>query len=443
MRAQNKRLLLAAVMASALVTLIPSAVHASGTLDPSFGTGGAAITNLGGDDAVNDVLVQPDGKVVAAGTTTPAGGTGDFALTRYLADGTVDATFGTGGTVTTDASGTGAPDSVNAIVRQTDGKLVAAGITGSGWACQFALARYLADGSLDPSFGTGGIVLTGLLSSTYGGARSVALQTDGKIVAAGAVNTAAGIKFAVARYTTNGTLDPSFGTGGTVTTPVSNEEPSTPGSPHLDFANSIAIQSDGKLVVGGQAGRVIRMPMISKYPAVVRYTTAGALDPTFGTGGKTVVSALPLATANELAIRSDGRIWMAGSTVPAASPTGQDTVVVRVRANGTLDTGFGGTGYVVSNAGGGSFSDVATDLAPQSTGGVLVSGWVSIAGGVRFLLAKYGSGGALVSATGHGVNGPATYDHANAMATQPDGRLVVGGVTYGADADFAVARFLP
>lgn len=122
-------------------------------------------------------MVQDDGKIVAAGRST-TGGAGDFALARYEADGSLDPGFGTGGLVTTDFGG---DDFARALVLQDDGKLVAAG--GSFDGSDFALARYEADGSLDPTFGTGGLVTT-----DFGGddeAFALVLQEDGRLVAAG------------------------------------------------------------------------------------------------------------------------------------------------------------------------------------------------------------------------------------------------------------------
>src|SRR5207247_2165686 len=142
----------------------------------------------------------------------------DFALARYNADGSLDATFGTGGKVTTDFAGD--DDQAFAVVLQSDGKIVVAGEAKTSRRGDFALARYNANGSLDATFGTGRKVTTDFAGDDDA-AFGVALQTGGKIVAAGgariggfrAANAGRGEDFALARYNANGSLDATFGTG--------------------------------------------------------------------------------------------------------------------------------------------------------------------------------------------------------------------------------------
>src|SRR5262245_15010196 len=152
---------------------------AAGDLDMSFGTGGKVTTDFGGHDAALAVALQTDGKIVAAGLASVIGSE-DFALARDNGAGALDVSFGTGGKVTTDFAGD--LDQALAVAVQTDGKIVAAGLAFvSGIGENFALARYNMDGSLDMSFGTGGKVTTDFAGS-FGAASAVALQTDGKIV---------------------------------------------------------------------------------------------------------------------------------------------------------------------------------------------------------------------------------------------------------------------
>ncbi|RNL73939.1 hypothetical protein EBF04_29975 [Streptomyces sp. I6] len=185
-------------------------------------------------------MLQADGKIVAAGFST-AGGTSDFALARYDTNGTLDAAFGTGGLVTTDF-GPGSFDQASGVAVQADGKIVAAGLSDTGGLGDFALARYNTNGTLDAAFGTGGLVTTDFGGSTDQ-AFGVVLQADGKIVAAGSSTTGGTDDFALARYDTNGTLDATFGTGGLVTTDFG------PGS--FDQAFGVAVQADGKIVAAG------------------------------------------------------------------------------------------------------------------------------------------------------------------------------------------------
>ena len=203
-----------------------------GALDPSFGRGGTVTTDIaGGSDVAHAVLVQPDGTIVAAGTAQlGSGGANAFALVRYLPNGDLDESFGTGGIVTTSF---GPFDEARALVREPDGRLVAAGSSFTGEAFEFALARYGLDGTLDESFGDGGRVTTPL-----GTGRALARQSDGKYVVAGEGTSDGAPTFALARYTTAGALDPTFGNGGTTATAGGR-------------AAALVIQPDGNLVVAG------------------------------------------------------------------------------------------------------------------------------------------------------------------------------------------------
>src|SRR6516165_431864 len=209
-----RRHLVPVLLALTLVATRAGVVAAHpGDLDPSFGTGGKVTTAVGYASAV---ALQGDGKIVAVGHTD-TGTQGAFALARYNSDGSPDATFGTGGTVTTAfPSFFGSYDAAYAVALQGDGKIVAAGDTDTGTRGAFALARYNPDGSLDATFGTGGTVRTAF-GTSYDAANAVALQGDGKIVAAGDTDAGTHGAFALARYNPNGSLDATFGTGGTVT----------------------------------------------------------------------------------------------------------------------------------------------------------------------------------------------------------------------------------
>ncbi|MER7466539.1 calcium-binding protein [Streptomyces sp. NPDC097981] len=213
--------------------------NTNGSLDTAFGTGGKVITDFGGDgDIASAVALQTNGQIVAAGLSNSSG-TFDFALARYNTNGSLDPTFGTGGTVTTSFGGTN--NWAFGVKVQSDGKIVAAGFSNSSGSFDFALARYNTNGSLDPTFGTGGTVTT-----DFGGfdiAFGVAVQTNGQIVVAGYSDSGGTFDFALARYNTNGSLDPTFGTGGKVTTDFGG----------FDAAFAVALQADGKIVAAGSS----------------------------------------------------------------------------------------------------------------------------------------------------------------------------------------------
>ena len=194
---------------------------------------------------------SPDGGIVAVGRTDAAGFTKlDFGVVRYTPDGTPDPGFGTGGIVKTDILGGG--DQANAVAVQPDGKIVVAGFaTRNGIDSDFALVRYNADGTLDPSFGTDGIVTTDL--GTRGDdARAIAIQPDGRIVVAGTPDE----DIALARYTTGGTLDATFGHGGTTITDLGSE----------DVANGVALTPDGHIAVAGYTLGAAHQPRLPARP---------------------------------------------------------------------------------------------------------------------------------------------------------------------------------
>ncbi|HJZ23303.1 MAG TPA: hypothetical protein VJ201_02510, partial [Candidatus Babeliales bacterium] len=222
----------------------------TGILDSGFGSGGLVITDFGSfTDIGQSIAIQPDGKIVVAGYTTAipnlnnfAIDPANFALARYTPTGTLDSGFGSGGIVITDF---GSDDSGNSVAIQSDGKIIVAGSTASGPNLyNFALARYTPIGTLDSGFGSGGLVITDF-GSFFDIGQSIAIQPDGKIVAAG--YTASGPNpnnFALARYTPTGILDSGFGSEGLVITDFGS----------FDIGNSIAIQPDGKIVAAGYTG---------------------------------------------------------------------------------------------------------------------------------------------------------------------------------------------
>jgi uncharacterized delta-60 repeat protein len=212
----------------------------SGALDTSFDGDGRVTTDLTatGYDSANAVAIDASGKIVVAGT----GGNGTFALARYNSDGMLDATFSGNGKTTTNF--TKGFDTANDVAVQADGRIVAAGEAGfcCEWTGDFGLARYDTDGTLDPTFGGDGKVIT-RFTRNDDAAAGVAIQANGKIVAAGSAGFNGAIsRFALARYGSNGRLDPTFSRNGRVTTAFSRG---------FDSARAVAIQADGKIVAAG------------------------------------------------------------------------------------------------------------------------------------------------------------------------------------------------
>lgn len=214
---------------------------APGDLDPTFGTGGIAIT-FGPSDFANALIGQPDGKLVVAGISS-GDGVNHLLLVRYLSDGRVDGSFGPGGKVTTTV-GTGS--GANAVLQQPDGKLVVAGFSTASMEApsDVLLARYLPDGRLDASFGVAGAVTTDFGGND--GALALVQQPDGKFVVAGGSSSGLSVgNTLLARYHPDGSLDDAFGVGGKVVVNLGGAS---------NGATALLLQPDGKLVVTGVAG---------------------------------------------------------------------------------------------------------------------------------------------------------------------------------------------
>jgi len=346
--------------------------NADGSMDSGFGTGGIVITPIGsGDDIAYAVAVQPDGKIVAAGSSRNSYNLQVFAVVRYNADGTLDSTFLGGGKVTL-AIGS-AEDVAYGVAVQSDGKIVAAGSSFKGLGYDFALVRFNTDGTPDSLFGTGGIVTTAI-GSSYDVARAVAIQPDQKIVAVGyASSDATGYDFAAVRYNTDGTLDSGFGSGGMATISIGST---------YDYGWAAAIQANGKIVEAGgynHASGNFRF-------ALARYDTNGMPDSLFGTDG-TVITPIGSSddTAYAVAIQSDGKIVAAGYSKNVFNK--KDFAVIRCNTDGTLDSGFGVGGKVITDIGIGD--DIAFSLAIQSDGKIVAAGYSNDATRDYFTLVRY------------------------------------------------------
>ena len=270
--------------------------NTDGSLDTTFGTGGMVTTSFGGGyDEASAVALQGDGKIVAAGHTSTSVGSSQFALARYNTDGSLDGTFGTAGQVTTSFAGN---DFAFHVMPQADGRIVAAGIAGPS-SCQsapctsgnlFALARYNTDGSLDPDFGTGGQVTT-TFAATDAEAYSLAVQGDGKIVAAGLTRTGSINRFALARYDGDGSLDATFGTDGRATTSFGGT---------YDQALALALQEDGRIIAAGWTAKGLG----SGHFALARYLNdAPSVTTTTTTPSTTVTSTVMTSSTTTTTLR--------------------------------------------------------------------------------------------------------------------------------------------
>ena len=402
-----------ALAATGSTTVSITATNAAPTFSPpGFGGGtGMVTTTVGtGNSVGNGVTVQADGKVLVAGSSSAG-----FTLLRYNSDGSLDTSFNGTGQAVSALGGV-----AHSVVVQDDGKIVVAGSSAS----DFGLVRYNADGTLDISFGSGGTVMTAI-GAGVDGARSVTLQSDGKILVAGYSRDGTNDDFALVRYNANGSLDTSFGSGGKLTEAFNANN---------DTANSVVVQSDGKILVAGTS----HDGGFSYQSALVRYNGDGSLDSSFGTGGKQVV-AVWTDTAGQISLQSDGKILLAGT----AGGFPYDFHVARLNTDGSPDAGFGSGGTVLIDIG--SF-DYGKSVIQQTDGRIVVVGQSRPGSHDAFAVARLEANGALD--TSFGVNGKLTTDIRTGddvptqVALQADGKIVVVGSSWnGSQYDGALVRY--
>ena len=318
----------------------------------------------------------------------------------------------------------------NSVATQRDGKIVVAGYADVGGVDRFALVRYNSDGSLDTSFNSNGKVTTAVGTGTCKG-QGVALQGDGKIVVVGYSFNAGGQScFTVLRYGADGNLDTSFGDSGKVTTTVAKDS----------NADSVAMQSDGKIVVAGNAF----IDRNNNDFGIVRYNANGTLDTTFNGTGKATADFGAHDLGHSVAVHGDGRMVVAGYSTNESK---KQCALACLKANGNLDTSFNGTGKVTTNFGGEGDAE-GQGVATQSDGRTVVVGYATVGGVQQFAIARYNTDGALDTSFGGtgrvltavGISG----SNATGVALQKDGKIVVAGYAVnnsGRVYDFACLRY--
>lgn len=360
------------------------------------------------------------------------------AVPATAAPGQVDASFGASGTVLTQF-----PDSYSggrAVALRPGGEIVAAGFahTNDSVASDFAIAQYKATGELDPAFGTGGRVRTDI-GGRYDDALAVAVQPNGKVVVAGSSSDSTGSDMAVARYNRNGTLDTEFDGDGIALVDLGNES----------FARSVAVQRNGKILLAGSALRPEGDACCVADFTLVRLTRSGALDGTFGDGGRVFTDFLPgpdngFGAASAVMVQPDGRIVAAGTGDSGGDSV--DFVISRYRANGSLDPTFSRDGRNTTDFAG--YQDEIRALAIDTYGRIVAAGQacefprdsdeVCDFGLVRFtghgiLDERFGHSGKVLTDLGADVN-----EGVRGVVIQRDGRIVAAGETQG---DVGLTRY--
>lgn len=366
-------------------------------------------------------FIQPDGKIVGGGTKN-----GYFGLVRFNSDGSPDTGFSADGIVTTVFGST--YDEAGGSALQSDGRIVVVGTSALG----FGISRYRANGSLDTDFSQDGKeVMDFGPVATDAKAYDVAIQPDGKIVVAGTVRTVIHqtgfTNFAVVRLNPDGSPDLSFSGDGTVTTLIGGS----------GIARTIAIQSDGRIVVAGdgQGG----------FFAVVRYNTDGSLDTTFsGDGIATTISQNSSSSSiSDIALLPDGKILAVGNFYPAVTGLYDSALMmVRYNANGSLDTTFGTNGRVVDW---GSVQRTGNDVELLADGSFLVAGDATLRRNGSFYskmaVTRYNSNGSVYGPFGTVVQSFSVRSSSNqftpfeatssatSLLVQPNGKVVLGGTS--------------
>jgi uncharacterized delta-60 repeat protein len=409
-------------------------VRADGMLDPSFGNGGLVATDFPDPpfppgfsaDGARAVLMLPDGRAVAAGAVGDVDGH-DIGAARYLASGALDTTFGGDGLVAVGGCPTfGEGGGASAAMLQPDGRLVLVGECAGGFF--LTVARLNVDGSLDPSFGTAGQVLTSFPPDLFSAAAGI-LQPDGRIVAVGRSGFSAPfVALKAARYNPDGSLDPSFGTGGTLTLPLAQSF----------FVQDAVLQADGKLLIAGTYGPLAGGPDDF---GLVRLLPNGSLDTSFDGDGLVTSDFGAEEEGHSVIVLGDGRIVLGGRRA-------SDLALVRYLPDGSLDRTFGTGGLATADSGTNEF---AGQLIVLPNGKLQVGGYTANAQGnaVDFLLARFHADGSLD--TSFGSSGfiqtdfdAGSIDGSSAVAVAGPDLILAAGftVTLPALGDFGLARYI-
>ena len=337
--------------------------NANGSLDTSFSGDGLITTDFGPASAAEAVAIQSDGDIVVAGAVYNGDPSWDFAIAVYNSNGSLDTGFSSNGLRAIDFDGS--YDWARGVAIQADDKIVVGGDANIGGDTDFAVVRLSTSGSLDSTFSSDGKATTGF--GDFEHVNDVAIQTDGKIVAAGYGPVGSNTDFLLARYNTNGSPDFGFNIDGKLSTPFGGG----------DVAYGVALQADGKIVAAGSS---YDFDTEDRDFALARYTTSGFPDSSFDSDGKLTTSVYGDSAAADVAIQANGRIVAAGFGTAFGE---QNFAVARFTSTGSLDTSFSLIGVANTNM---AFDrdDHGEAVAIQANGKIVVAG-----GRPGFGLARY------------------------------------------------------
>ncbi len=369
----NKMLIAGYTFTGTYRDTIVARLNADGSFDTSFNTTGYRVTRMGTNyNRSIGSVIQSDGKFVVAGTarTTGAATSEDFAFARYNTNGTLDTTFNTTGIKLFDLSGN--IDWAFGVAQQADGKLVATGYATVAGHQLIALARLTTAGAVDATFGTAGKVTVAAIGSAGDSSRAILIQPDQKIVIAGAAGSGTSGQLLVIRFNSNGTLDSSFGTNGIAMFSDSRLTSSTP--------VFMGLQSSGKIVVGGNGTVNGKGNLLA-----TRFNADGTLDTSYASNGVYLERAGPYSTGTYAgAVASDGSAIFAGWSQANSGNTEYEQIYAKLTAEGALDTtwGRGGKTYIKSAPETGYYSWYPNAVGFQSSGAIVSTGLVFKAAGL-------------------------------------------------------------
>lgn len=414
-------------LAAALTAITFISTAQPGDLDPNFHGDGLLTVDLGFDDFATSVAIQNDQKIVFCGFSG-FGSTVDMALVRLNPDGSYDNTFGTNGVVITDVNLS--TDLNNELVIQPDGKIVTAGFNNASSQINFVVCRYNTDGTLDQTFGNGGISITAGPESNavaYG----ASLQTDGKILVTGLSNNGTNNDVVVARFNTNGSLDYTFSYDGFAVYDVTGMN---------DVAYAVRQLSDGGILVAGKTENPVTN---DAEMLVVKFNSVGVLDNTFSAGGVFQHNFGMLDDeVTDIQVYPDGKILLGGEAMTGIGPA---MALVKLNANGTIDPLFGINGGALYNMVLSETEMSSFIITPDNK--IVAAGSLGAAPNSDFAVARFNVDG--TPDVSFGTQGMVTtdfnteYDRAYQIQMQADGLFVVAGATVESGGfDCGLARYI-
>ncbi|MFA5631264.1 MAG: DUF4214 domain-containing protein [Porticoccaceae bacterium] len=378
-----------------------------------------------GDDYARAMLLQPDGKILVGGYSRLLQGEQAYSLVRLNRDGSLDTNFNGDGKLTVAAG----PFAYTIdMTLQSDGKIILVGQNWNGVSDHFALLRVTADGNVDTGFGNQGHVHLDVVDG-YDSARAVVVQLDGKIVVAGVVRVDEGDSLTIVRLNANGALDTGFGNSGKTVAPF---------GVGIDVVRDILLQPDGRIVVIGSTP--------DNQIGMVRLNPNGTLDNGFGINGRVKASVGDNTLGESAVLQHDGKIIVGGYGSHGTS--GEDFVVMRFNVNGSLDSSFAQNGRAVIDLDG--RANLARSISLQADGKILLAGQAKNGQADEINVVRLNADGTLdTSFSGDGklvipLGGHSDHGFIFSVAPQPDGKIVLAG--YGEqypttwDPDFLIVR---